>query len=83
MLPGWLVASRFVGQNEIEIVREDERIERAPSLCAVKYLGDLRSDQGPVPLSRPICRARTWETGYLEHVQGATQEQGVRRLEPE
>jgi bifunctional non-homologous end joining protein LigD len=37
------MASRFVRQNETKIVRENEWIERAASLCAAKYTSHLRS----------------------------------------
>src|SRR5882762_5027109 len=83
MLSGGPMASRFVRQNETKIVRENEWIERAASLCAAKYTSHLRSDQRFVALSRSIPGKRACGSRHLEHVQGSAQRQSVRRLESE
>src|SRR5437762_1389333 len=44
MLPGGSLAPRSVRQNETEVVRENERLERFASLRAPEYASDLRSD---------------------------------------
>src|ERR1700745_3478995 len=82
MRPGWAMAPRFVRQNETEIVCQNERIEGIAGLRAAKYVCDLRSDQGFVALPRPVSGARTWRSSHLQHVQGSTEMQYVRGLEP-
>ena len=47
------VASRFVRQNETEIVCQNEWIERTADLRATEYVGDLRSNQGFVARLSP------------------------------
>src|SRR5436190_118836 len=43
MLSGRPMVARFVRRNEIETVREDERLKRSASLRAPEYAGHLRS----------------------------------------
>ena len=42
MLPSRALASRFVRQNETEIVRENERLEGSSNLRAAEYGSRLR-----------------------------------------
>src|SRR5579864_695041 len=53
MLSGGTVAGRLVRRTEIEIVCQNERLERLASLCAAKYAGHVRSNE------RFIARTRT------------------------
>ena len=53
MLPGRDMASRFVRQNETEIVCQNEWIERTADLRAAEYVGDLRPNQGFVAALSP------------------------------
>src|SRR4030095_14562590 len=59
MLPGWSLATRVTERNEIESVRQDERLKRFTSVCAAEYSGDLRPDQRFVPLVSPTSGTRT------------------------
>src|SRR5262249_28608903 len=83
MLPGRVLAARFVEQNEIEIVRQDERLEKLSRLRAAEHVGDVRSNERFIARARPTSRARTWKSRHLEHVENRTERKSVRRLEPE
>src|SRR5262249_47965304 len=83
LLPSRLVASRFVRQNETEIVRKNQRLEGPAGLRSIEYSGDLRSNEGFVAVSRPIFGTRACQSRDLEHVKGGAQRQSLRRLESE
>src|SRR5213593_194139 len=83
MLPGRVVASRFVRPNETEIVRENERLKRLASLRAAEHGSYVRRDQKVIARPCSIPRTRTRGSGDFEHVQGSAQRESVRRLEPE
>src|ERR1700730_18053393 len=80
---GWTLAARFVRQNEIEIVRQDERLKRFAGLRAAQYAGNVRSDQRSVARACSASRTRTWRPCYLQHVESGAERKSVRRLEPE
>ena len=53
MLSGRALAARFVKQDEIESVCQNERLEGSASVRAAEYVGHFRSDQGFVARSLP------------------------------
>ena len=83
MLSGRALAARLVRQNEIEIVREDERLKRFTGLRAAQHAGHVRSNQGFIPRARATFGTRTWKPCDLEHVESGAKRKSVRRLEPE
>src|SRR5713101_10014869 len=83
MLSGRPVVARFVRRNEIEIVRENERLKRSASLRAVEYVGHVRSNERFVAGTGSASRRRTCRSCHSEHVKGGTERKGIRRLEPE
>src|SRR2546429_6858220 len=83
MLPGRDLATRFIRQDEVEILRENEWLKRFAVVRAAKHSSDLRRHQRFVALSGPTSRARASRSCHIEHVQGSAQRESVRRLEPE
>src|SRR5207245_9802732 len=83
VLPGRALVARFVGQNEIEIVRQNEWLKRLTSLCAAQHASHIRSNEGSIARPCPASRRRTWRSCDFQHVEVGAQRKSVRRLEPE
>src|SRR5438477_2817856 len=83
MLPGGALAARFVRRNKIEIVRQDERLERFAGLRAAQHAGNVRSNQRFIARARATFGTRTWKSRHIEHVEVGAERKSVRRLEPE
>src|SRR5204863_331436 len=83
MLSGWPLAARLVRRNEIEIIRQDERLKRFAGLRSAQHARDIRSNQGFIPRARATFGTRTWKPCDLEHVESGAKRKSVRRLEPE
>src|SRR5437879_866329 len=83
MLPGRALAARFVRQNEIEELCENERLKRSPGLCAAQYAGYVRPNQTFIPRTRAASRRRTCRSCHLEYVEVDAQRKSLRRLESE
>src|SRR6476660_1364 len=82
MLPGRALASRFVSQNETEIVRDNERLKGPAGLFATQHRSYLRSNQRFIARPCSTSRTRTRRSRDFKHVQGGAQRKSVRRLEP-
>src|SRR5438552_592918 len=77
------LAARFVRRNEIEIIRQDERLKRFAGLRPAQHAREIRSNQGFIPRARATFGTRTWKPCDLEHVESGAKRKSVRRLEPE
>src|SRR5439155_1734881 len=73
MLSGRPLAARFVRRNEIEIIRQDERLKRFAGLRPAQHAREIRSNQGFIPRARATFGTRTWKPCHLEHVESGAQ----------
>src|SRR5207244_13084731 len=83
VLSGLALAARLIRQNEIKVVREDERVKKFTVLRAAQHADHVRSNQGFIPRARATFGTRTWKPCDLEHVESGAERESIRRLEPE